>query len=348
MAAPIKEYREFFLRATQVSSGSKADQELGFPAQYQVFDCNGNPITAFNRFLKSHVPSEDVFKKLFESLTFKLNTEDTATVDNHGLVKIAIGDNIVNRVDVENDFTTIVVPSELPTVVGDNVTAQIISVATGLPVTSIPVGDRGLYHIQYTVQPNISLTTAKTNFDSQNADGFEYLVYDTNQASLSSFTIPADTLNTDGDCINFVTHIDNITQSWFSARGFSIYTGAVGAEVALFNDIADGVGTDPNITGASHHTHVEGNFYRIDAATGKFIVKTTYYTRPNSGTGFSLHKSPSSTDVSYSTQAVVFRQFDVAIDWTADQEIHFVVDVTAAAMNTTNFFFTNFAKLITN
>lgn len=80
----IKEFREFFLRAISVSSGTKPDQEAGFPTQYTV---NGK--TVFNRFLKKHFPSEDVFKKLFESVTFKLNPEDTATEDEQGLVKRA-------------------------------------------------------------------------------------------------------------------------------------------------------------------------------------------------------------------------------------------------------------------
>ncbi len=80
----IKEFREFFLRNTSVPSGTKPDQETGFPTQYQV---EGNNV--FNRFLKKNFPSENVFKKLFESIAFKLNVEDTSTSSQQGLVKQA-------------------------------------------------------------------------------------------------------------------------------------------------------------------------------------------------------------------------------------------------------------------
>ena len=59
----IKEFREFFLRATKVTSGSRPDKEIPFPVQYTV---NGS--NRYNRFLKDHAPSEKVFKKLFESI----------------------------------------------------------------------------------------------------------------------------------------------------------------------------------------------------------------------------------------------------------------------------------------
>ena len=42
----IKEFREFFLRNTKVTIGSKADQESNFPVQYQV-----NSNLEYNRFL---------------------------------------------------------------------------------------------------------------------------------------------------------------------------------------------------------------------------------------------------------------------------------------------------------
>jgi hypothetical protein len=80
----IKEFREFFLRATKVTSGSRPDKEIPFPVQYVV---NGS--SKYNRFLKDHAPSEKVFKKLFESLTFKLNSDDSATEAQQGLVRFA-------------------------------------------------------------------------------------------------------------------------------------------------------------------------------------------------------------------------------------------------------------------
>ena len=59
--ATTKEFREFFLRHTQVNSGSKPDKETGFPLKYFV-----GSQEVFNRFLKDDYPSESVIKKLFE------------------------------------------------------------------------------------------------------------------------------------------------------------------------------------------------------------------------------------------------------------------------------------------
>ena len=85
----IKEFREFFLRNSAVFVGTKKDQQINYPTKYTAL-IDGVYKTVFNRFLKDHYPSEDVFKKLFESLAFKLNTEDTATTTTQGLVEIAI------------------------------------------------------------------------------------------------------------------------------------------------------------------------------------------------------------------------------------------------------------------
>ena len=109
----IKEKRAFFLRNTQVSSGADADKEGGFPVTYFV-----KGVKKFNRFLKDHVPSENVFKKLFESITFKLNQEDTATTSQQGLVKIASDANAISRTsNATNDFTAAVVPHQLPEII---------------------------------------------------------------------------------------------------------------------------------------------------------------------------------------------------------------------------------------
>lgn len=80
----IKEYREFYLRNQQVNSGNKADKELGFSVDYIIQNKS-----VYNRFLKGNYPSEEVFKKLLESLTFKLNIEDTAKETEQGLVKLS-------------------------------------------------------------------------------------------------------------------------------------------------------------------------------------------------------------------------------------------------------------------
>jgi len=80
----VKEYREFFLRNSQVNSGSKVDKELGFDTTYIIENK-----TVFNRFLKGNYPNAEVYKKLFESVTFKLNVEDTAQEGVQGLVKLS-------------------------------------------------------------------------------------------------------------------------------------------------------------------------------------------------------------------------------------------------------------------
>lgn len=109
----IKEKRAFFLRNIQVSTGSDADKESGFPVSYFV-----KGIKKFNRFLKDNVPSESVFKKLFESIGFKLNKEDTATTSQQGFVKIASDANTISRTsNATNDFTAAVVPHQLPEVI---------------------------------------------------------------------------------------------------------------------------------------------------------------------------------------------------------------------------------------
>lgn len=105
----IKEVREFFIRATKVTSGTKKDQETSYPLSYSV-----NNKTVYNRFLKNHVPGEATFKKLFESITFKLNIEDTASTTEQGLVKIATDTQAKNRTPKEiTEFTTVVAPEQL-------------------------------------------------------------------------------------------------------------------------------------------------------------------------------------------------------------------------------------------
>ena len=105
----VKEFREFFLRNTTVTSGSKLDKETNFPLKYNI-----GTKSVFNRFLKNHFPSESVWKKLFESITFKLNIEDTATTTAQGLTRI--GTDLVVRDRTPkgaNDFATVVAPEQL-------------------------------------------------------------------------------------------------------------------------------------------------------------------------------------------------------------------------------------------
>lgn len=155
------EYKEFFVRAVQMPVGVKKDQETGFLIDYQVTDVNGNQISAKNRFLKSHFPSEAVFKKLFNSVAFKLNPEDTATQDMQGLVRVVTGNNIINRTNIDIDagldnkeYTTVVVPSALPIVsAGTNITIvpRIRRASDDTIVVSIPLNDRGIYYVDYLI-----------------------------------------------------------------------------------------------------------------------------------------------------------------------------------------------------
>jgi hypothetical protein len=110
----VKEFREFFLRQVQVNIGTKKDQETGFPVSYNV-----GTSTVFNRFLKSHFPNENVFRKLFESITFKLNPEDKATYTSQGLVRRATDAESFSRNPVSGIFQNCVTPEQLTEVKAD-------------------------------------------------------------------------------------------------------------------------------------------------------------------------------------------------------------------------------------
>ena len=119
----LKEFREFFLRHIQVNSGSKPDQQVNYPLQYTIVK-SGQTFTVFNRFLQDDVPSEDVFKKLFQSITFKLNYEDTATSSLQGLAKRASDLEVIDRqptAEYLDLMTRFVQPGQIPQVIGNNV-----------------------------------------------------------------------------------------------------------------------------------------------------------------------------------------------------------------------------------
>lgn len=114
----VKEFREFFLRHIQVTSGTKIDQESNFPTNYNV-----GTVSVFNRFLKGDFPNESVFKKLFESITFKKNIEDTFTFTEQGLARKATDTESVNRtIATTNSFQPAVIPEQLPDVRATNTT----------------------------------------------------------------------------------------------------------------------------------------------------------------------------------------------------------------------------------
>jgi len=114
---------EFFVRNTKVTVGTKADQETNFPVQYQV---NGN--LEYNRFLKNHVPSENVFKKLFASIPFFLNVESTATITTQGLVKVATDQKAFDREsEADGNMRSVIEPHQLSEVKNQVITAQTIT-----------------------------------------------------------------------------------------------------------------------------------------------------------------------------------------------------------------------------
>ena len=93
----VNETREFFLRKVPVNVGLYKDVQIDAPTYVLtnqiVPDENGGftltQVNVPNRFVAGGVPTMDIFSKLFYSLTFKLNVEDTASTDKQGLVKVA-------------------------------------------------------------------------------------------------------------------------------------------------------------------------------------------------------------------------------------------------------------------
>lgn len=113
----IKEVREFFLRHTKQNIGAKKDREYNYPLRYDI-TVGGVIVSVFNRFIKGDYPSEGIFEKLFNSITFKLNVEDTAKTNEQGLVKKATLAQIQARTDSDNGYTLGVTPAQLPQIAG--------------------------------------------------------------------------------------------------------------------------------------------------------------------------------------------------------------------------------------
>lgn len=129
--AAIKEFSDFFLRDIKVNSGSTPDQEVNYPTDYLV-----NGVLKKNRFLKNHVPTEGVFRKLFASIPFKLNTTDTASTTEQGLVKVATDANAYNRTSaVDGAMREVIQPHQLPEIKNQLITTQSITgnINTGFP-----------------------------------------------------------------------------------------------------------------------------------------------------------------------------------------------------------------------
>lgn len=127
----IKEFREFFKRVVSINYGDKRDQEVGFPTTTTVKDLNGLQKVVYNRFVDGGYPTEDVFAKLLESITFKLNVEDTATDTVQGLVKTPSTSELESHSKTDsNGYSLYLSPNTgLKRTVKDNHTKEIVSLA---------------------------------------------------------------------------------------------------------------------------------------------------------------------------------------------------------------------------
>ena len=146
MDSIIKEFREFFLRNVQVNTGSKSDQESNYSIKYQRGSSQ-----VFNRFIKGNYPSEDVFSKWFNSLTFKLNIEDTATQIVQGLVSIATNTEIINKTDIDaNGYQLVVKPSQLSIIKPyKSYVVQLTQSGANAPVVVVLEDTIGITNISY-------------------------------------------------------------------------------------------------------------------------------------------------------------------------------------------------------
>jgi hypothetical protein len=289
MAPPVKEYKEFFLRAVQTAGSGKPDKEANYPTEYIITTPNGNKVVN-NRFLKTHFPSEDVFKKFLESITFKLNPEDTATTEIQGLVRIAVGKAIIDRlsedVTVENGnnhlYTTVVIPSTLPIVsagTGITITPQIRRVVDNTIVGSITPGDRGLYYLDYLVtNTGVSIDNVKAPYvvevDTLTIDEGN-IIPNGGGSNIIFTTIPANTLKTEGD------HIDLDLTIYKEAEGVGtnpkpllFYIGASLGDV--FGEMCD-IHVDTAIGEAKFHIYQQVKIFRITNTTGYAIGTIRYF-----------------------------------------------------------------------
>jgi len=152
----IKEFREFFLRDNVVPSGSKPDQQPNYPVTYTTTNLLGQVITAYNRFLINNYPTADVFSKLFNSITFKLNPEDTATTSIQGIVKIPTDADAWAKTQTWGDnMNRALAPYQVPDVLVNPTTGNItvtkgyVPVSTGIWQSGVP--GSGAYRIGYQV-----------------------------------------------------------------------------------------------------------------------------------------------------------------------------------------------------
>lgn len=214
----IKEFREFFLRSVQTNSGSKPDIETGYATTYTIITDSGTPQTVYNRFLKDHFPSEGVFRKLFESITFKLNPEDTASVSLQGLIKLATDAQIQARAKAENSFSLGITPKNLPRVTGNLVSSSFVDES-----------------YLYTINRNNNYDISSFGVVGSN------LVIELNNAT--TFSVPLSDIDVLGDVVNSISYNAGTGQLSIIMNG-----GAKNVSTTL-TDLGDTI-TGINLTGA--------------------------------------------------------------------------------------------------
>ena len=86
-----------------------------FREKTQIINADGTKVPG-TRFRDKDSPTEQTFKELFDSITFILNKEDTASESYQGLVKTASGSNAKNNTPPNDGFTYAAQIKNLPTV----------------------------------------------------------------------------------------------------------------------------------------------------------------------------------------------------------------------------------------
>ena len=244
----IKEFREFFLRAVQTISGAKKDQESNYPTKAK----NASGVQKYNRFLKGHFPTEDVFSKLFNSLTFKLNPEDKATEGVQGLVKVATSAKIVARED-DPDFTLAVKPSQLPEVVaGSNVQVEVNLVES-----------RQVYTINATAQEaGQDSTTITINEGALSTSSATEVV-------LGDSTINKSDLNV-GTIIEFLIYVEKTIGDTYQLRleVENADTGEGINNIMPLTEASDRIVIEGKIIVGYNHLAIKGEMQSLSSATG--------------------------------------------------------------------------------
>ena len=94
----IKEVRQFFVRHEAVNSGAYRDREITFKKTYSQGVLKGK----YNTFLKDDYPSQNIYQKLITSVPFILNPESTAFEKQAGIVVKATDAKALNRDSSDN------------------------------------------------------------------------------------------------------------------------------------------------------------------------------------------------------------------------------------------------------